>query len=125
VPVQTTESSAGTGDQTAEIALDTLVLVSVTLSNPNVYGSENASIKLYQGTSKQGIVAATLISGWASQSHDVHWQGRLNLRGSYLIVGTINHAASVKHRITVVTEPKQAMPQGLWDWQRLWTGARQ
>jgi len=121
--VLTAESSAGTGEKDVSIPIDNLVVTAITLSNPNVGTRAEASrIELYEGTKKEGIVVSTLESGWTLGNHVLRWTGRLNLLGSWTLVGTINHAASVKHRFTVLAEPKGAMPQGLWNWN--WAGRR-
>ncbi|MFQ5852981.1 MAG: hypothetical protein ACE5JU_20665 [Candidatus Binatia bacterium] len=123
MPVATLESSAGTGEQDVEIQFNDRVLVAATLSNPNVTARAEASyIRLYKGTKKAGIIYLALKSGWSLSNHDLEWTGRINLKGDWLIVGTINHASSTTHRLSVIFEQKEAMPRGMWDWEKAWKG---
>lgn len=123
MPVLTKESEAGSGEQSVSIPLSEVVLVAVSLSNdPLVVDRAEASeILLYSGTSAEGINFLRLIGGWTAGKISLNWRGRLHLKGEYVIVGTVNHvSATVKHRLTVMTEMPGLAGKTLWDWDRIW-----
>lgn len=123
MPVLTRQSTAGTGEQTVSIPLSEIVLVGVSLSNPNETSrAEVSEIRLYSGTSAEGINFATLMSGWTIGSHSLYWRGRQHLKGDYVLVGLIKHLNSIKHKLTVFTEVPGLAGKSIWNWNDLWRG---
>ena len=123
MPVLTKESEAGSGEKSVSIPLSEVVLVAVTLSNdPLVVDRAEASeILLYSGTDTEGINYLRLRGGWTAGKISLNWSGRLHLRGEYMLVGTINHvSATVKHRLTVMTEMPGLEGRSIWEWEKLW-----
>ena len=101
-----TTSTAGSGTQRVSIKLEGVWrLKAVAVNNYRVYVMERARIIAQpQETFDSGIAYEELASGFARYRKSLTWQGDMILRGTWVIVGEIQHDASSTHDLNVMAE---------------------